>query len=79
MKIRVINKKDKINIRLILPNSMLKTKFITNTITKHSNHNIHKKTISKMYKILKDYIKENGHFTLVEVESKDGTYVKIRV
>lgn len=79
MKIRIINKKDKVNIKLTLPNSMLKTKLVTNNITKHSNKDIDRKTISDMYKILKDYIKENGHFTLVEVESKDGTYVKIIV
>ena len=79
MKIRVINKKDKVNINLSLPSSMLKTKFITNAITKNSSDDIDKKTISKLYKILREFIKENGHFTLVEVESKDGTYVKISV
>ena len=79
MKIRIINKKDKINIKLTLPNSMLKTKLVTNAITKNSSDDIDKKTISKLYKILREFIKENGHFTLVEVESKDGTYVKIIV
>ena len=79
MKIRVINKKDKVNINLTLPSSMLKTKFVTNAITKKSSDDIDKKTISKLYKILREFIKENVHFTLVEVESKDGTYVKISV
>ena len=32
----------------------------------------------KMYKSLRSYIKENGHFNLVEVNSKDGNYIKIR-
>ena len=79
MKIRVVNKKDKVNIRLSFPSSILKTKLVTKNIFKNSKENIDKETISKMYKILKEYIKENGHFTLVEVVSKDGTYIKISV
>lgn len=31
----------------------------------------------RFYKAIKTYIKENGHFTLVDVKSNDGSIVKI--
>lgn len=40
--------------------------------------NLLKPLIKKSYKVLKKYIKENGHFVLLEVESSDSS-VKIEV
>jgi hypothetical protein len=79
MKIRVLNKEEKINIRLALPLCLIKSKLVISSIIKNSKMDIKKEVFTDVYQILKEYIKENGHFTIVEVEAKDGTYVKIRV
>lgn len=33
----------------------------------------------KMYEALKEYVKTNGHFVLVDVSDHDGTQVKITI
>ena len=77
MKIKVINKGEKVKITLVLPNSVIKTKIIGSSIQKYVGDNITKDIMKKIYQVIKEYIKENGHFNLVEVDSKDGTFVKI--
>ena len=79
MKIRVLNKEEKINIRLALPLCLIKSNLVISSIIKSRKLDIKKEVFTDGYQILKEYIKENGHFTMVEVEAKDGTYVKIRV
>ena len=79
MRIKVINKEEKVKINLVLPNSVIKSKIISSSIQKYVGDNIPKDVMKKIYQVIKEYIKENGHFNLVEVDSKDGTYVKIRV
>lgn len=77
MRIKVINKEEKVKINLVLPNSVIKSKIIGSSIQKYVGDNIPKDIMKKIYQVIKEYIKENGHFNLVEVDSKDGTYVKI--
>ena len=77
MKIKVINKEEKVKINLVLPNSVIKSKIISSSIQKYVGDNIPKDVMKKIYQVIKEYIKENGHFNLVEVDSKDGTFVKI--
>ena len=77
MKIKVINKEEKVKINLVLPNFVIKTKIIGSSIQKYVGDNITKDIMKKIYQVIKEYIKENGHFNLVEVDSKDGTFVKI--
>lgn len=36
-------------------------------------------TLKKAYKQIKQYVRENGHFYLVKVDTHDGTKVRIRV
>ena len=79
MKIRVKNKDEKINILLFFPLWVIKTKLVASLINNYGKVDINKEDINNMYNIIKEYIKENGHFTMVEVETEDGTYVKIRV
>ena len=79
MRIKVISKEDKVKINLVLPNSVIKSKIIGSSIQKYIGDNITKDIMKKIYQVIKEYIKENGHFNLVEVDSKDGTYVKIRL
>ena len=77
MRIKVINKEEKVKINLVLPNSVIKSKIISSSIQKYVGDNIPKDVMKKIYQVIKEYIKENGHFNLVEVDSKDGTFVKI--
>lgn len=77
MRIKVINKEEKVKINLVLPNSLIKSKIIGSSMQKYVGDNISKNIMKKIYQIIKEYIKENGHFNLVEVDSKDGTFVKI--
>ena len=79
MRIKVISKEEKVRINLVLPTSLIKSKIILNKIKKYSGVDLDINTFKNMYKVLKDYIKENGHFNLVEVISNDGEYIKIRV
>ena len=77
MRIKVINKEHKVKINLVLPNSVIKSKIIGSSIQKYVGDNVPKDIMKKIYHVVKEYVKENGHFNLVEVDSKDGTYVKI--
>ena len=77
MRIKVISKEEKVKINLVLPNSVIKSKIIGSSIQKYVGDNITKDIMKKIYQVIKEYIKENGHFNLVEVDSKDGTFVKI--
>ena len=77
MRIKVINKEENVKINLVLPNSVIKSKIISSSIQKYVGDNIPKDVMKKIYQVIKEYIKENGHFNLVEVDSKDGTFVKI--
>ena len=79
MRIKVISKEEKVKINLVLPTSLIKSKIILNKIKEYSGVDLDINTFKNMYKVLKDYIKENGHFNLVEVITNDGEYIKIRV
>ena len=79
MRIKVISKEEKVKINLVLPTSLIKSKIILNKIKNYSKVDLDLNIFKNMYKVLKDYIKENGHFNLVEVITNDGEYIKIRV
>lgn len=83
--IRVDKDREKsLRFSFILPTSLVKTKWIWKFAIKSADENKQEEIIQARkfvlygYKALKKYIKENGHFTLVEVMSEDA-YVKIRV
>lgn len=68
-------------INLWLPTSLLKSKFIVSIIKKNIDNKtkIYLDMIPQIYKSLKKYIKQNGHFILVDVDSSDGDKVLIKV
>ena len=80
MKIHV-KSSDGHKIKLWLPTSLLKSKFILNNIKKHGETDIDPlmNSLPIIYKTLKTYIKKHGHFTLVDIESSDGDKVFIKV
>lgn len=87
MKITIRTKEDRekpIRITLLFPTSIIKRKWIWRLAIKSAKPEEQeqlikiKEVVSIGYTKLKKYIKENGHFTLLEVKNKK-TYVKIRV
>ena len=76
-----IKSNDGYGIKLWLPTSLLKSKFIIKNIKKHGGIDIEPlmNLLPKIYKTLKVYIKKHGHFTLVDVRSSDGDKVIIKV
>ena len=76
-----IKSNDGYGIKLWLPTSLLKSKFILKNIKKHSGIDIEPlmNLLPKIYKTLKIYTKKHGHFTLVDVRSSDGDKVIIKV
>lgn len=74
----MISPEEKVKINISIPNILIKSKLVLNSINKYAGVNIDSDIFRKMYKSLRSYIKENGHFNLVEVNSKDGNYIKIR-
>lgn len=86
MKVHIKDGETKRKFSLWVPTSILKWKWIYSLIIKYSKDDTSKKITNliknnskKFYKILKKYIKANGHFTLVDIESADGDIVKIIV
>ena len=80
------------NIFLLLPTSILKSRLaysllqraVTREVderagTQSNSVPITRKQYLELYKAIKQCIKENGHFNLIEVESKEGEKVLIRV
>ena len=64
-----------------LPTALLKCKFILKKINKHSDTDIDQfiALLTTINKSLKEYIKKNGHFVLVDVKSAEGETVVIKV
>ena len=80
----IIKENGKKVFNLRLPLSLLKSKFITKAIAKKSNGvHINTKELSKiapnLYKEIRKYIKQHGHFNLVEIKSHDGSEVTIKL
>lgn len=59
------------NFSLRLPTIFLINSFVLNKINKYTNANLDKKTVKEVYINLKKYIKHNGHFVLVDINSKE--------
>ena len=80
---KIVIKEGKHRISLRLPTGFLKFRFVAKAIAKETEGDIDPKTLQKSiktaYKGLKEYIKENGHFNLVEVKRDNGESVLIRL
>ena len=65
------------NINVYLPNGLIKTRVFWHLILKNTNKNSKEKVktlrkiIYKMYKSVKKYTTQCGHFTIVEIEAED--------
>ena len=76
-----IKSNDGYGIKLWLPTSSLKSKFILRIIKKYGGIDIDPlmNLLPKIYKTLKTHIIKHGHFTLVDVRSSDGDKVIIKI
>ena len=75
----IIKRNSKKKLTFHVPLVLMKSKSFLLMIAKKANEN-HKKNIKLIttsYKDVKKYIKSNGHFTLLEVDSDQGDKVKI--
>ncbi len=68
-------------LKLWLPTSLLKSKFIIRNIKRYGSTDIEPfmDLLPMLYKVLKKYIKQNGHFVLLDIKSSDGDEVIIKV
>lgn len=77
-----IKKFDSVGIRFWIPTSFLKSKIIKLFIQKYCHDENIMEILNIMpiiYNSLKEYIKVNGHFKLIEIEDNDGDLIIIKV
>ena len=74
-----IKTNDGYNIKLRLPTSFIKSKLMLKILKKYTKHNIDFSSLPYIYKASKKYVKEHGHFTLVEVVDSEGNIVYITI
>ena len=74
-------KSDKFRLIMWLPTSVIKSKLLLKQIKKHAGKDNEEliDSIPLIYSALRTYVKEHGHFTLVDVKSSDGDKVVIKV
>ena len=66
---------------LWLPTALIKSRFVIKCIKKYGGADIAVLTnlSSATYKALKEYVKQNGHFVLLDVKSSDGEEVLLKI
>ena len=82
MKIVIKDKKERKNIVLYFPLSFIKMPFVIKKLNSSNNVNLpeeNKELLNEIYKVLKQFVKENGHFNLVEINGNNGDVVLIRI
>lgn len=85
MKIIVRSRELAIPIKLSLPTSLLKWNVIWKFIIRNTDPDEreeliqYRQIVSECLEVLRQYVRENGHFNLVEVENEDGDYVLVRL
>ena len=69
------------NLSIPLPLFLLRSPMVLNLAARYGGKEAAKYApmAGEIARELRRYVGENGHFTLVDVESSDGTYVKITV
>lgn len=71
MKIEVENKGTKFPIVIAIPNFLINNKTAIKMILDKGNVKLPQEVVEKLIRVINDYVKSHGHFTLVEVESSD--------
>ena len=71
MRIGVENKGTKFPIVIALPNFLINNKTAIKILLDKGNVKLPQEVVEKLIRVINDYVKSHGHFTLVEVESSD--------
>ena len=71
MKIEVENKGTKFPIVIAIPNFLINNKTAFKILLDKGNVKLPQEVVEKLIRVINDYVKSHGHFTLVEVESSD--------
>ncbi len=85
MKISVSNADLPTPISLSLPTGLLRSNFLWRIIYKHVREEEgdqirkYQPLITNYQDILEQYVRDNGHFDLLDVETKDGTRILISI
>lgn len=83
MRIYVKSEDMKRPIIIAVPTSALGWRWIWRTVNRHSKPDaapaISEETAHKLAKAIKKYVRQNGHFDLVNIQSADGDRVRIRI
>lgn len=70
-------------ITLFFPTRLIRSRLVWKMILQHTEETNHLQSIytvmRPLYRYLKDYVKQNGHFTLVEAKTVSGCYVLVRI
>lgn len=87
-------RKSGVRLSLVFPNALLKSRLVFKIVKRNINrkqnekseklpvisaYNLDYSVIKKTYSALKTVLKDNGHFSLVDVQSADGVRVEIKV
>lgn len=87
MRIKVKSPELKHGIHLIIPNSLLGAKWVWRLVLRQAGGGeggeappgLSPESIGDIKRALRKYVRQNGHFNLVEVDSAEGEEVRIRV
>lgn len=86
MKIRIRPSDSWFRLTLWFPLGFLKSRLVARGIAEALNKDANKEdilavrtTLKDSYKFIKQYVKQHGHFYLVDIKSRDGDRVYIRV
>ena len=71
MRIEVKNKDSKFPIVIALPNFLINNKTAIKILLDKGNVKLPQEVVENLIKVINDYVKSHGHFTLVEVESSN--------
>ena len=83
MRICVKSDEQKLPIVIVIPTSAIGWRWVWRMMGRHSNSNdtpwITDDTAREIAAVLKQYVRKNGHFDLVNVHSANGDRIRIRV
>lgn len=83
MRIYVKSDDMKRHIIIAVPTSAIGWKWVWRMVNKNAKTDdapaISEETAQKLAKAIKKYVRQNGHFDLVNIESADGDRVRVRI
>ena len=83
MRIYIKSEDMKLPIIMAVPTSAIGWKWVWRALNRHASSEkapvITEETAQKLAETIKKYVRQNGHFELVNIKSADGDRVRIRI